>query len=709
MRWLKLLFEQRSPAAFTKAKRSRAFRPGIETLEQRQLLALISLAAPTPINPTGPITNAEPAFSWNPVAGADHYDVWVDDKTSKQTAVLRNQAITGTTWVPTTPLKVNDSYSWTVRAVDSTSMVFSPWSKSLDFTVSTLTAPAAIGPGSSVLSVEPTFTWNAVAGADHYDVWVNDKTSGQQQILRNQAVTGTSWTPATPLHPGDNYSWWVRAVDNSGANVSNWSVSLDFSVISLNKPTPVGPVGSTSSDTPTFTWSAVAGADHYAVWVNDLTTGQSAALRNMDVVGTSLAVLTPLTPGHSYRWWVRAIDKSGTNDGAWSAATDFWVTFLAWPVLAGPIGATTNDLPTLTWNAVAGADHYRVSVSDLTTGQAAVLQNQFVPGTSWTLTTSLRPGHTYRWWVQAVDGTSTATSPWSTPLDFTVSPLSAPTPLGPSATVASALPAFSWTAVAGADHYDIWIDDLTTGQIAVQRNRNVAGTTWTTTTALTPGDSYRWWVKGIDSTNTAVGPWSRFLDFTVSALKAPIVIGPSGPMTTAAPTFTWNAVTDADHYEIWVSDLTTGQVSAVRQQNLVGTSWTPTSPLHPGDGFRWWVRAADATNTNHSAWSGPLDFSVAILTAPALIGPSGPIANATPTFTWNTVAAADHYEIWVNDLTTGQSGLLQNRDIVTTSWTPTSALHAGDSYRWWVRAVDSSGGDNSAWSSPLSFSIPAAA
>src|ERR1700738_4795099 len=102
------------------------------------------------------------------------------------------------------------------------------------------------------------------------------------------------------------------------------------------------------------------------------------------------------------------MDLSNPNDSAWSASTDFVVAFLGQPTLVGPTGSTNNDNPAFTWNGVAGADHYRIWVNDLTTGRSAVLQNDYILGTSWTPTTPLHPGDSYRWWVKAVDSTSTA-------------------------------------------------------------------------------------------------------------------------------------------------------------------------------------------------------------------------------------------------------------------------------------------------------------
>src|SRR5207237_3775083 len=130
-------------------------------------------------------------------------------------------------------------------------------------------------------------------------------------------------------------------------------------------------------------------------WVDDLTTGLPALLRNQNVVGSSFAATAPLTPGHSYRWWARAVDASNTNYGAWSASADFAVAFLAQPTLVGPFGWAYNDVPLLTWNGVAGADHYRIWLDDLTAGWSPAFQNNYVPGTSWTPPTPLQPGHSY--------------------------------------------------------------------------------------------------------------------------------------------------------------------------------------------------------------------------------------------------------------------------------------------------------------------------
>jgi len=270
-----------------------------------------------------------------------------------------------------------------------------------------------IGPSGSA-SLLPTFTWNAVTGADHYDIWVQNVQTGQ--VLRNQNVTGTTWTPAGPLTPNAKYNWWVRAIDSVNSP-GPWSATQTFTAYVLPTPTPIGPTGA-STTLPTFSWNAVAGADHYDLWVQDAQTGQ--VLRNQNVAGTTWAPASPLIRGHGYTWWVRAVNNTGIA-GAWSAGLSFTVPALALPTLIGPIGSASL-LPTFTWNAVTGADHYDIWIQNVQTGQ--VLRNQNVTGTTWTPATSLTSGVKYNWWVRAIDSANSP-GPWSATETFTVAVLGA--------------------------------------------------------------------------------------------------------------------------------------------------------------------------------------------------------------------------------------------------------------------------------------------
>jgi hypothetical protein len=374
---------------------------------------------------------------------------------------------------------------------------------------------------------------------------------------------------------------------------------------------------------------------------------------------------------------------------------------LSAPLLQGPSGSQTTPTPTFTWNAVAGADHYDIWIDDLTTGQSQAFRNSQVTGTSWTPSSAMVHGHSYRWWVQAV-GSDGETSAWSRSLDLRIAPPATPTLTGPSGTSTNAAPTFTWNAVAGADHYDIWIDDLTTHQSQAFGNSHVTGTSWTPGSDMAQGHSYRWWVQALSS-DGGTSAWSRSMDVRIAPLATPTLTGPSGTSASATPIFTWTAVAGADHYNIWIDDLTTHQSQAIGNSHVTGTSWAPGSDMAQGHSYRWWVQALSGSGGT-SAWSASMDLGIAPLATPTLTGPSGSTTDATPTFTWNAVAGADHYDIWINDLTTGRSQAFGNSHVTGASWTPESAMVQGHSYRWWVRALSGSGGA-SAWSSSLDIHV----
>jgi hypothetical protein len=463
-------------------------------------------------------------------------------------------------------------------------------------------------------------------------------------------------------------------------------------------PTPLGPVNGIDTEYPTFSWSAATGADHYDLWVSDLTTGQSPVMRNRHVNGTSFTFSEPLTPGHSYRYWVEAVNNAGTTS-YWSSPRTITVAPVGVPVVSAPAGTITDTNPTFGWSAVAGADHYDLWISDLTTGQEQALRNKNVTGTSTTFSQPLVPGHDYRIWVRTIDGAG-FTSDWSSPVDIVEAPLVPPTPLTPSSTINNKNPTFSWNAVAGADHYDVWVSDATLGQGPALRNQAIAGTSFTFSQALTPSHSYRFWVRALDSAGFA-SDWSNSLDFKEAPVAQPMLFAPLGPVGSKTPTFSWTAAAGADHYDVWVSDMTVGQGPVLRNQTVLGTSFAFAQSLTAGHNYRFWVRTID-TDGFASDWSSPLDFLVAALPAPTLNAPVGASNTLMPQFSWYAVTGAADYEIWVDDLTTGTSQVIWQQNILSNSWTTPLALNAGDTYRWWVRAFNNAS-EAGLWSNSQDF------
>jgi hypothetical protein len=410
------------------------------------------------------------------VAAADSYEVWLTDQTTNTTVTYPN--ITGTSWTPPQALTLGDNYTWWVGSVQGQTIA---WSTAVGFVIQ----PTAIGPSGAISTTLPTFSWTSVTGADSYEIWLTDQTTDTTTTYPN--LTGTSWTPPQPLNVGDNYIWWVGAVQ--GKTIA-WDSALRFVI----EPAATGPSGAIATNLPTFSWSSVAGATSYEIWLTDQTTGTTVTYPNL--TGTSWTPPQPLNLGDRYIWWVGAVVGQTI---AWDSALRFSIQ----PTGSGPSGVIATNLPTFSWNSVTGAASYEIWLTDQTSNTTVTYPN--LTGTSWTPPQALKLGDSYIWWVGAVQGQTIA---WDTALKFVIQP----TASGPSGTVTTALPTFSWNTVTGAASYEIWLTDQTTGTTVTYPSLTV--TSWTPPQALTVGDKYIWWVGAVEGQTIA---WDNALTFTITA------------------------------------------------------------------------------------------------------------------------------------------------------------------------------------------------
>jgi hypothetical protein len=147
---------------------------------------------------------------------------------------------------------------------------------------------------------------------------------------------------------------------------------------------------------------------------------------------------------------------------------------------------------------------------------------------------------------------------------------------------------------------------------------------------------------------------------------------------------TWNPVASATAYEIRVHDISAARTNIFPGIRVTGVQWTPPGDLISGRTYSWQIRAVNALGIG--AWTTSSRFVVA---RPTLSAPIGDGSDRTPEFTWSAIAGVADYEIQVKDLTTGK--VVTKQIVADVSWTPTTDLVAGHRYRWWVRALNSSG------------------
>lgn len=359
------------------------------------------------------------------------------------------------------------------------------------------------------------------------------------------------------------------------------------------------------------------------------------------------------------------------------------------------IGVTSasDQRPTISWSPAAGAAGYDIWVNNITTNKTAVVR--LTTGDTWlTPTMDLGIGQ-FAVWVRSIklDGTMSA---WSPSYNFSIN---TPPVINPVTLLQpTARPTITWTGPLGTDHYDVWIDNVSTNQSQYVRLTNVAGTSWTPTTDL-PMGRYRIWVRSIDAKGIP-SLWSARADFNVASSPTPL--SPITPTFEKAPVLTWTAVSGAVSYQIVVRN-STGGGTVYNVGNIAATSWPVPANLPVGS-YTWWA-AARGPDGIVSATPQQVTFFVG--GRPNVLGPSGTITNIQPQFSWTPVTGAATYNLWVNRIASTTTVALRVNDLTDTNYTSTTSFPKG-TYRVWVQAVSTTG-EISPWSAPIDFTIAATA
>lgn len=280
--------------------------------------------------------------------------------------------------------------------------------------------------------------------------------------------------------------------------------------------------------------------------------------------------------------------------------------------------------------------------------------------------------------------------------------LATPTPLSPAAGAsAQALPAFAWSAVAGAARYEFQVAaDAGFNSPVLGRGEDQFFTrnTRATLKKTIPNGTYYWRVRAV-SADGSVSPWSapRQLQkgWTLApALQAPahgaVVSHPASPLV-----LRWSSVPYAAKYLVTIaSDPLLG--SAVGgQQNIEigGTVFAPRALLLPPGTYYWGVTPLDAQG--HRGVPSPVasfTWTWPTATAPVVDDLMSEPEVFDPFFSWTPVPGAAKYELEVNptaDFSPG-SKVCCTGSIIATSHSPTSMLR-DNTYYWRVRALDAFG------------------
>ena len=383
------------------------------------------------------ISDNTPNLDWDPVTGANNYDVQVDNDSDFSSPEVNADNIgTDDNYQVLDENALSDGvYYWHVRAENENGI--GSWSENWIFRVDTLapTAPTITAPtsGENLSDNTPDITWSAVSENSLpvlYRLWIDNNSDFSSPENDSGWINALTYTSG---YLQDNlYYLRVAAKDNAGNQGENSERTFRIDTLAPVAPTLVSPDDGTrtADSTPTLSWNTVSDNSlpvTYDLQVDD-DSGFSSPTENVSGL-TSNSYTTSSLADSTWYWHVRARDNVG-NVGSWSSSRSFTVDTAAQaaPALTAPANGaiTNNSTPTFDWESVSGAASYTLeySIDNGTPTTISSAATDYIP------TAGLADG-TWNWRVRTIDAVGN-TGSWSSTWFFTIDTATPTVTISPS-------------------------------------------------------------------------------------------------------------------------------------------------------------------------------------------------------------------------------------------------------------------------------------
>ncbi|MDQ0288539.1 fibronectin type 3 domain-containing protein [Oligosphaera ethanolica] len=444
-------------------------------------------------------------------------------------------------------------------------------------------------------------------------------------------------------------------------------------------PTGLAASDGTATDAVSISWTAATGATGYKLYRGTSDNATAATLLSSPS-GTTYTD-SGASPGVLYTYWVAASNAAG--DSAYSAPD------AGFRALAAPLNVSASDndtvAVTVSWSAVDGATHYRVSRASSASGTKTAL-GSWQTALSYADNTA-EVGTTYTYWVSAaVDGNGTRASDYSAADTGAriAAALPAPTGLAASDGTATDAVSISWTAATGATGYKLYRGTSDNATAATLLS-SPSGTSYTDSSA-SPGVLYTYWVA---ASNAAGDSAYSAPDTGYRKLAAPLNVAATDN-DTAAVTVSWSAVTGATHYRVWRATSAGGTKTALGSWQSALSYSDNTAEV--GTTYTYWVSAAVDSNGTRAGDYSAADTGVRIAAAP--VAPTGLAASDgtsldAVSLSWTASAGATGYKLYRGTSDNAATATLLSSPSGT-SYTDSSAS-PGVMYTYWVAASNAAG------------------
>ncbi|MDE5670401.1 MAG: leucine-rich repeat domain-containing protein [Eubacterium sp.] len=249
------------------------------------------------------IVNANGTFklSWNKVAGADKYELYIKQADGSYKLMKTTTATSFTTAFAT----YGKQFSYKMRAVNSKNKsLTSAYSSVVNATnnkkLQTPTMKASVNANGTFK-----LSWNKVAGADKYELYIK-QANGSYKLMKT--TTATSFTTAFATY-GKQFSYKMRAVNskNSSAASSYSAVVNAKNTKKLQKPAMKVTVNTNGSFK--LSWNKVEGATSYQLYIKQA----NGSYKLMKTTTSTSFTTAVATKGKTYSYKMVAVTSKNKN------------------------------------------------------------------------------------------------------------------------------------------------------------------------------------------------------------------------------------------------------------------------------------------------------------------------------------------------------------------------------------------------------------
>lgn len=248
-------------------------------------------------------------LSWSATSKASKYKLNVFDLNTQQ-YLLKDEYVTRTSYGASSLLAYGHRYFWSVHACNDNNECSSRTRVYFNIPGQIITpdTPTGLTPGSSssnnpteVSGSSQVLRWNAANNASWYNVHVTEGilNSSGRIIVRGERVNANRYTVGD-LEAGEKYQWYVEACNDDACSES---VHKGFVIEEVAIPVPSNLLVSVNGATASVAWASIANVDEYKLSLKNVTDRHDD--KTVDTANSYFS-LTNLTPGHNYKFKVRA-------------------------------------------------------------------------------------------------------------------------------------------------------------------------------------------------------------------------------------------------------------------------------------------------------------------------------------------------------------------------------------------------------------------